>query len=140
MSKRLDVLTALKALMVAALPAAQVVGLDEEEDTPSRVPAGGRVVVPGGDPGEPEVDLSPLIYNYAHEIPIDVIMADEVTLDAALVAIGTAIEADRQLGSRCEYLDAVAPNTINVGAEGAPALRGARVLVTAYYSSPHPLT
>ena len=140
MSKRLDVLNAIKALVIAALPGAEVVGLDEQEGEPARVSAGGRVEIYAGEPGEPEMDLSPLTYNYAHAIPVQVLMPNEAALDAALVAIGTSIEADRQLGGLCEWLDATAPNTENVRDEGTKAVRFAPLAITALYSSLSPLT
>ena len=140
MSTRLNVLNAVIAMTAAAVPAAEVVGLTDDEDIAARVGAGGRIVVRAGDPGEPEIDLSPLSYNWQHRIPLEVIMGDELQLDAALVKIGLAIGADRQLGGLCEWLDVDAPATENVIIENADALRGAALTLTASYATSNPLT
>lgn len=140
MSHRLEVLRALIMVVATALPTAEVVGLDSDEDVPTRVRAGGRVVVRAGDPGDPEIDLSPLTYNWTHRIPLEVIMADEDALDAALVSIDTAIGVDRQLGGLCEWLEAEAPSTQNVRAEGAAGARGALLSLVATYATSSPLT
>lgn len=140
MSHRLEVLRAVLALVKLAAPGAEVAGLDNDEDVPTRVRAGGRIVVRAGDPGDPDIDLSPLAYNWTHRIPIEVVMADEDALDAALVAIGARIIADRQLGGLCEWLDSEAPSTQNVRADGAAAQRGALLNITAIYVTDSPLT
>lgn len=60
-SKRETVLAAVKSLVAAALPGAEVKrNLAKAE----RIPPGGLVVIRDGDPGEPEVSLSPLTYLY----------------------------------------------------------------------------
>lgn len=146
MSHRLDVLKQIKRLIEAALPGAQVLGLDGEEAAPARVPDGGRVILRTGDPGEAEMDLSPLRYNYEHRIPIEVAAyksagrTAEEALDDMLMAIDAAIIADRFLGGLCTYLDAMAPGTEDIFAEGATPLRGADLLLIASYTTASPLT
>ncbi len=140
MSRRLDVLRATIALVKLALPMAEVVGLENDEDVPTRVRAGGRVVVRAGDPGDPDVDLSPLTYNYIHRIPLEIVMSDEDTLDAAMTTIGAAIDADRTLGGLTDWLEAEAPSTQNVRADNAAAQRGALVSLLASYATLSPLS
>ncbi len=146
MSHRLDVLKRLKDLISAALPGAQVLGLDGEEAAPARVPDGGRVILRTGDPGEAEMDLSPLRYNYEHRIPIEVAAyksagrTAEEALDDMLMAIDAAIIADRFLGGLCTYLDAMAAGTEDMFAEGATPLRGADLLLIANYTTTSPLS
>lgn len=140
MSRRLSVLRGAIALVKVVLPDAEVVGLDNDEDVPTRVRAGGRVVVRAGDPGDPDVDLSPLTYNYAHRIPLEVVMADEEALDAAMMAIGAAIDVDRTLGGLVEWLEAEAPSTQNVRADTAAAQRGAVLSLLASYATLSPLS
>lgn len=140
MSRRLSVLRGLIALIKQVLPDAEVVGLDNDEDVPTRVRAGGRVVVRAGDPGDPDVDLSPLTYNYIHRIPLEIVMADEDTLDAAMTAIGAAIDVDRTLGGLVEWLEAEAPTTQNVRADNAAAQRGALLSLLASYATLSPLS
>ena len=146
MSHRLDVLKALKNVIANALPGAQVMGLDGDEVAPQRVPDGGRVIVRTGDPGQPEVDLSPARYNYDHSIPIEIAAyksagrTAEEALDDMLMAIDAAILADRFLGGLCTYLDAMAPATDDIFTEGATPLRGADLMLVASYTTTSPLT
>ncbi len=140
MSKRLDVPTALKESIATALPLATVVGMLGDEETPAQIDAGGRVIVRSGDPGEPEVDLSPLAYNDDQRIGVEVAALTESALDGMLTAIGSMIEADRTLGDRCTWVDAAAPETQEIYVAGGKPPRGANVVVTASYTTPHPLT
>ncbi|MBB3691455.1 hypothetical protein [Sphingomonas sp. BK580] len=140
MSRRLEVLRAILALAKATLPGAEVVGLDDHEDLPTRVRTGGRIVVRAGDPGDPEIDLSPLAYNWTHRIPLEVTMADEDALDGALMALDAAIAADRQLGGLCDWIEPEAPSTQNVRADNAPGLRGTLLSLVASYVTDTPLT
>jgi hypothetical protein len=139
MSKKLDILKAIKLLTAVAVPLAEVVGLDGDEAPPARVPAGGRIVVRTGEPGEPEIDLSPLAYNWSHRIPIEftavetATLTSEEALDAMLVRFGAAISANRQLGGLCDWLAITAPGTEDIFTEGALPPRGAELVLTASY-------
>ncbi|WP_380787236.1 hypothetical protein [Sphingomonas sp. R86521] len=146
MSKRLAVLIAVKQLIEIALPGAKVLGLDGKEAPPATVPATGMVVVRTGDPGDAEVDLSPLSYNYEHRIPLEVSaiagrgLSSEEALDAMLVAIGVAVAADRHLGGLCQWLDITSAGTEDIYADGGGAPpRGADIMIIASYSTPNPL-
>lgn len=145
MSRRLEVLEAVKAMAEAALPGADVKGLDAEDAKPTRIGAGGLVVVRSGDPGEPEVDLSPLRYNWEHEIAIEVgayesgAATSEQVLDAMLSALGAAVEADRTLGGLVEWLEAKAPDTEDFETVGAVAGRWADLKLVAHYVTTDPL-
>ena len=68
-SKRETVLGAVKALVAAALPGAEV---KRNLAKPERIPPGGLVVIRDGDPGEPDVTLSPVFYLYTHRIPVEI--------------------------------------------------------------------
>ena len=76
MSKRRDVLLAIKAMVSAAMPAASIKGFDGALSQMIRADAGGTSVgrPPEADP-EPEIDLSPLTYHYDDpigiELPVD---------------------------------------------------------------------
>lgn len=147
MSKRLDVLAALKARIEAALPQAKVLGLDGHEAAPASVPEHGLVVIRTGDPGPPvEVTMSPLTYWWEHAIPVEVSavraagLTSEQTLDLMLIAIGAAIAADRTLGGLCEWLEPSAAGTGDIYADGGGLPpRGADITITASYSTPNPL-
>ena len=54
---------------------------------------------------------------------------------------GGVIEADRFLGGLCTWIDATAPETEDLPTTGGGRPpRGANLVVTASYTTPHPLT
>jgi hypothetical protein len=141
-SKREQVLDAVKALVAAALPNGDVKrNLAKAE----RIPPGGLVIVRDGEPGEPEVVLSPLTYIYTHRIPIEIAASEtastprEQVLDEMLGAIGTAVAADRTLGGLCDFIEAEAPATDDVETAGARAGRWADAAIIAVYGTTDPL-
>lgn len=141
-SKREQVLGAIKALVAAALPGADVKrNLAKAE----RIPPGGLVIIRDGDPGEPEVLLSPLTYIYTHRIPLEVAAYEtssqrrEQVLDEMLGAIGTAVAGDRTLGGLCDFIEAEAPATDDVETAGARAGRWADAAILAVYGTTDPL-
>ena len=142
MSKREQVLDAVKALLSSALPPADV---RRNLAKPERIPPGGLVVVRDGDPGEPEVMLSPLVYVYSHRIPIELAAYEpssqtpEQVLDEMLGAVGAAVSGDRTLGGLCDFIEAQAPSTDDVETTGARAGRWADVAIVAVYGTPDPL-
>jgi hypothetical protein len=107
-SKREQVIDAVKALVASALPNADV---KRNLDKPERIPPGGLVIVRDGDPGEPDVLLSPLTYVYEHRIPLEVAafpsstLSREEALDQMLSDIGAAVAADRTRGGLWEIID-----------------------------------
>lgn len=141
MSKREQVIEALVALLDTALPSATV---ERNAAKPERIPPGGLVIVRDGDPGEPEVMLSPLTYVYTHRILLEVAAREsaaqsrEETLDAMLAAIGAAVAADRTLGGLCEFIEAEAPVTADIEASGAQPVRWADAAIVATYATTDP--
>lgn len=140
--KQIDVLRGVKAMIVAALPLAEVRGFDEEDVTEEvLVGPGGSVLGFPGDPGQPEVDLSPPAYNYDHEIALEVSAASDAPvadLLAMLAAIGAAVAADRTLGGLCEYLVATAPGLRDRTTDGVTT-RWAELSIVASYVTSDPL-
>lgn len=138
-SVREQILAALLARL-ETIPAATV---KREAPLPETVPPAGLIILRDGDPGDPEVLLSPLSYLWEHQTEIEVIVsrgADDATvLDTLLVAVGQALSVDRSLGGLAEWLDWGAPKTSGLAIDGAPALKGATVPVTIHYSSDDPL-
>jgi hypothetical protein len=141
-SKREQVLDAIKVLLTSALPNADV---RRNLAKPERIPPGGLVVVRDGDPGDPEVMLSPLVYVYSHRIPIELAayetasQAPEQVLDEMLGAIGVAVSGNRTLGGLCDFIEAQAPATDDVETAGARAGRWADAAIVAVYGTPDPL-
>lgn len=142
-SKRERVIEAVESLLATALPNAEV---KRNLHKPERIPPGGLVIVRDGDPGEPEVLLSPLVYVYEHRVPIEVAafasasLSREQALDQMLSAIGMAVAADRTLGGLCEFLDTEAPVSDDLETAGAVSGRWAEAAIIAAYSTANPLT
>lgn len=142
MTKQRAVLLALRDLIAAALPDANIRGFDGDASKPTRIGEGGTVIGHPGDPGEPEIDLSPLSYNYEHEIMLEVAGPDGKpgeALDNMLVAIGVAVRANRTLGGLCIFLEAQAPDRNDRTVAGAATSNWAIVTIVAHYSTPDPL-
>jgi len=136
--------TILQALLAAleAMPGATVL---REEVLPERLPTGGLVILRDGDPGTPEITLSPLAYHYEHRAEIEVIMQGKTpavrsgTFDTLVQAIGTALASDRTLGGFCDWTEAQAPQPVDLPVEGAAALKAAIVPITLIYTTSDPL-
>jgi len=136
--------TILQALLGApqTMPAATVL---REEVLPERLPAGGLVILRDGDPGTPEVTLSPLQYHYEHRTEIEVIVQGKTpairatNFDTLLQAIGSALATDRSLGGLCDWVEAQAPQPVDMPVEGAAALKAAIIPVILTYSTADPL-
>jgi hypothetical protein len=145
MSHRLDVLTAIKALIVATRPQADVRGMTDEQVKPDEVGEGGAATVESGDPGEPSIDMSPPTYWWDHGVPVELVsypaggLTSQQILDDWLILIGRAVEADRTLGGRCSYLDLSAPTTGFAAVAGTATLGWAAFTITASYSTTSPL-
>jgi len=141
-SHREQVLEAAKALVAAALPFADV---SRNGNKPQRIGAGGTVVLHDGDPGEPEVTLSPLRYTYEHPVELDVAAYEtasktrEQVLDEMFTAIGAAVELDRTLGGLCEWVEASAPAPEDIEAPGVEPVRWAQLNLTCVYTTSNPL-
>ena len=110
---------------------------------PQRIPAGGILILRDGDPGEPEVTLSPLTYHYEHRAEIEVLVQQKTNQDAAFdtltAAIGTKIESNRTLGVLCDWCEGLAPAPVELNLEGGEPMKAAVVPVMLVYSTTHPL-
>lgn len=140
-SKAERVLSALVAVLGHALPANVV--LVRNEALPARIPDAGWVCLRDGDPGQPEVLLSPLTWLYEHRAEIDIIVDPsdgqrDAAFDWLKRAVGTAIAADRTLGGLCDYVAAEAPAAVDLVLEGH-ALKAATIIVVLHYATMDPL-
>ncbi len=109
---------------------------------PERVPAAGLLILRDGEPGEPEVTLSPLRYHYQHRSEIEAVVqgaARDATFDTHCASIGTAIASDRTLGGLCDWIEAEAPRPVDLAVEGAASLKAAVIPVILHYSTADPL-
>jgi hypothetical protein len=113
---------------------------------PERIPAGGIIILRDGDPGEPDVLLSPPEYVYEHRVDADVIVdaatptARDSIFDGIMLAIGAAIAADRTLGGFCDYAETAAPVPVDVIVEGAPGFKAATLPIILHYGTSDPLS
>lgn len=134
---RETILAALHARLLA-LPATALRG----DVLPERVPAAGLLVLRDGEPGEPEVTLSPLRYHYQHRAEIEAVVQGatrDAAFDTVCAGIGAAIAADRTLGGLCDWIEAEAPSPIDLAVEGAASLKAAVIPVILHYSTADPL-
>ena len=137
-SKRETVLTALQArLQTLAAPVLR------GEVLPERIPATGLIILRDGKPGEPEVALSPLTYFYEHRAVLEVVIqagsGRDALFDELIRAIGAVLAADRTLGGLCDWVEAEAPEPVDLPIEGAAALKAALIIILLNYASPDPL-
>lgn len=112
------------------------------EILPERISPAGLMILRDGDPGDPAVTLSPLAYHYQHRAELEVIVqcADRDSAFAALCTqIGAVIRADRTLGGRCDWVEAEAPQPVDLPVEGAASLKAAVIPVVLHYSTSDPL-
>ena len=112
---------------------------------PERIPPGGLLNLRDGDPGTPEVTLSPLRYHYEHRTEVEVIVqgktpaARDAAFDALLAELATTITADRTLGGLCDWVEAEAPQPVDLPVEGAEGLKAAIVPIILTYTTVDPL-
>ena len=127
---RETILAALHARL-STLPATVLRG----EVLPERLPAAGLLILRDGEPGEPEVTLSPLRYHYQHRAEIEAVVQGEArsaqqmqgsggplqgtndrnaAFDALCASIGTVVASDRTLGGLCDWVEAEAPRPIDL--------------------------
>jgi len=136
--------TILQVLLAAleTMPAATVL---REEVLPERIPPAGLIILRDGDPGAPEVMLSPLSYSYEHKAELEVIVqgktpaARAAAFDTLVQNIGAAIAANRTLGGLCDWIEAAAPKPIDLPIEGGEALKAAIIDITLIYTTADPL-
>jgi hypothetical protein len=136
-SVRETILTALYARLLA-LPATALRG----DVLPERVPAEGLLILRDGEPGEPEVTLSPLRYHYQHRAEIEAVVRGtdrDASFDTLTAIIGAAIAADRTLSGLCDWIEAEAPRPVDLPVEGAASLKAAVIPVVLHYSTADPL-
>ncbi len=113
------------------------------EVVPERIPAAGLINLRDGKPGEPEVTMSPLTYFYEHRAELEVVIqagtGRDALFDALTADIGAALAADRTLGGLCDWVEAEAPEPVDLAVEGAASLKAAVITVVLHYSLADPL-
>ena len=132
--------TILAALLarLSALPATALRG----EVLPARMPDEGLLILRDGEPGEPDVTLSPLTYHYQHRAEIEAVVQGtdrDGAFDMLCASIGTVLAADRTLGGLCDWVEAEAPQPVDLPVEGAASLKAAVIRVSLFYATSDPL-
>ena len=139
-SKRETILAAL----FAHLGNTMTVAITRNDPLPTRLPATGLAIMRDGDPGEPNVSMSPLRYHYEHVVEVEAYFeaatGRDTGLDAVTAQIGAAIALDRTLGGLCDWIETGAPDTDDLALDGAESLKAAIVPLTLHYAVADPLT
>lgn len=140
MSVREEALAALHDLLRDGLTGADV---KRNADVPLSVGPGGLVILRDGDPGEPEVSLSPPLYAYEHradlEIYIDDALSPAEVMDVLLADVGAALSGERTLFGCVDHCEPTAPTVEPMASEGGSPLLTARLGVILVYVTPSPL-
>ncbi len=114
-----------------------------DEVLPERIPPAGLIILRDGQPGEPEVTLSPLRYHFQHRAELEVIVQSAnnraAAFDSLIATIGIALVADRTLGGLCDWVEAEAPASVDLPVDGAVSLKAAVVTVVLHYTTADPL-
>ncbi|MBK5945659.1 acyl-CoA transferase [Rhodobacter veldkampii DSM 11550] len=133
--------TILAALHARLQPLAALTLRDEV--LPERIPAAGMIILRDGQPGEPEVTLSPLRYHYQHRAELEVVVQAGTgrasPFDTLIASIGAAIESDRTLGGLCDWVEPESSASVDLPIEGAAALKAAVITVVLHYTTTGPL-
>ncbi len=110
---------------------------------PERIPSAGLIILRDGQPGEPEVTLSPLRYHYQHRADLEVVVQAGTgrsnAFDTLIASIGAALEADRTLGGLCDWVEPEAPASVDLPVEGAAALKASVITINLHYTTTGPL-
>jgi hypothetical protein len=113
------------------------------EVLPERIPSAGLLILRDGNPGDPEVTLSPLRYHYQQRAELEVIVQAsgdrDTRFDQLIARIGAAIAVERTLGGLCDWVEAAAPEPVDLAVDGAASLKAAVVPVILHYSLADPL-
>ena len=137
LSARETILTALYARL-SMLPARALRG----DVLPERIPTEGLLILRDGEPGEPEVTLSPLRYHYQHQAEIEAVVQGvdrDVGFDILCASVGAALTEDRTLGGLCDWVEAEAPQPVDLPVDGGTSLKAALITIVLQYSTQDPL-
>lgn len=132
-----------QVLAAIALRLKTVAGLTvrRNEALPEKIPTGGLAILRDGDPGDPDVVLSPLTYLWRHAAPVKIVVRHgdaaerDRRSDDLVQAATAALLTDRNLGGLADWLEATPPSTDLLPVEGAAAIKAATLTVTIHYAT-----
>ena len=138
-SPRETILTALADLL-RTVPHVPVL---RGEVLPERIPPSGLMILRDGNPGEPGVTLSPLMYHYQHSAELEVIVQTgeqrDARFDRLIGRIGAAISADRTLRGLCDWVESESPEPVDLPVEGSATIKAAIIPIILHYAMVDPL-
>ena len=106
---------------------------------PEKIPSSGLIILRDGDPGEPDVLLSPLSYFWEHRAIIEVAVQAggqaerDAALDVLFQGISFVIGSDKTLGGLCDLVRPLAPDTDSLITEGIAGIKAAVIPVELIY-------
>lgn len=144
MSKRHDVDQAVLALVRAALPDHEVIGLEDGAERARRTGQFETVTVRDGELDEEGVDLSPPTWHWQHRVPIELRAYKQTLplrqiLDGMAGKVGAAVAVDRDLGGLVSYLDVSGLDIEPLSSFATRTELGATFEIIATYSTSTPL-
>lgn len=144
MSKRHDVDQAVLALVRAALPDHEVIGLEDGAERVRRTGQFETVTVRDGELEEEGVDLSPPTWHWQHRVPIELRAYKQTRplrqiIDGMAGKVGAAVAADRELGGMVSYLDVSGLDIEPLSSFATRTELGATFDIIATYSTSTPL-
>ncbi len=120
--------------------------IERNAGIPATVGPKGLIMMHDGEPGQPEVILSPLTYHYEHTVEMDIYAEAETPneadalFDALRTAIGQVInEGDRRLGGLCDWIEAGAARPTNLPLPGTKPIKAATIPVVIHFATSNPL-
>ena len=118
--------------------------VERNTEVPEDIPGAGLLILRDGDPGEPEVVLSPVTYSYNHMAEVEVFIQEgpatrDATFDALLVSLSAAVNADKTLSGGVDFLTIHRPENDTAGEEGSAGVKSATVPIELFYDTTDPL-
>jgi hypothetical protein len=116
--------------------------LQRQSGWPDVLPEVGLLTLLDGEPGEPEITLSPLTYTYTRRALVELAVAgpDEdqriARVEALLLSLGKALDADPTLGGAVEWCTPEAPSVRDDVIGGSVRVASVPVLLTYDTSGP----
>lgn len=131
--------------LLAQLKTIDGVTVLRNEAMPEKIPAGGLIILRDGDPGEPEILLSPISYYWQHRAVVEAVVqggdqaSRDLALDSLYSKISLVLAVDSTLGGLCDRVIPQAPDSSDVVVEGAAQIKGAIIYILLVYVTADPL-
>ncbi|WP_039758462.1 hypothetical protein [Bartonella queenslandensis] len=136
---------ALQGLFVCLQQGLSDIRVLRNEVLSTAIPKTGLVILRDGDPGEPDILLSPPRYIYKHRAEIEVFVQKASTaqrddaFDQLLMQIGVALNSAGTLSGVIDILSLGSPEVLTEPIEGGATIKAATLPVTMEYVTESPL-